>query len=106
MLHDSPPPTPIAVGKSPCQEPDAAGQLPSRPPSSDTLDRALEVNLEQLAQQARKLAHSHQLAARQGRDRLLVRLDDNERVFQEAYHRLKRAAAERRTIPPARLVAR
>ena len=37
----------------------------------------------------------------QGRDRLLARLDDNERVLQEAYHRLMRAAAELRTIPPA-----
>ena len=47
------------------------------------------------------LAHSHQVAARQGRDRLLVRLDDNERVLQEVYQRLMRMAAERRTIPPA-----
>ena len=54
-----------------------------------------------LQQQARNLAHSHQLAARHGRDRLLARLADNERVLQEACHRLMRAAAERRTIPPA-----
>ena len=42
------------------------------------------------------------MAARQGRDRLLARLDDNERILQEAYHRLMRAA-ELRAIPPAGL---
>ena len=89
-------------GMSPCQEPDAVGQLPTGPPLSD-VPMCSEIKLEQLAQQARKLAYSHQLAARHGRDRLLVRLADNERVLQEAHHRLMRAAAERRTIPPAGL---
>ena len=41
------------------------------------------------------------MANRQGRDRLLAQLDDNERVLKEAYHRLKRVTAESRTIPTA-----
>jgi hypothetical protein len=60
-----------------------------------------EVNLEQLAQQAITLAHSHRVSARPGRDRLLVRLDDNQRILEEVCQRLMRVAAEPRTIPPA-----
>ena len=52
-----------------------------------------------LTQLARNLAHSHQLAARPGRDRLPARLADNERGFQEAYDRLKRVAARARHGP-------
>ena len=97
---------PLRSGKFPCQELDPAGPLPSRPaasdtPSSDAPPRP-EVNHEQLARQAHNLAQSHQLAARQGRDRLLARLVDNERILQEAYHRLTRVA-EPRTMPPAGL---
>ncbi|MGA2254504.1 MAG: glycosyltransferase family 2 protein, partial [Thermoguttaceae bacterium] len=81
--------------------------MPSRPPSPDARSSDTStspgVKPEQLAQQARRLAHSHLLAARQGRDRLLVQLGDNERVFQEAYNRLKRVAAEPQTLPPAGL---
>ncbi len=70
-------------GISPCREPDAVEQLPSGPPLSDAPTRS-EIKLEQLAQQARKLADSHRLASRPGRDRLLVRLEDNDRVLQAA----------------------
>jgi hypothetical protein len=63
----------------------------------------LESNLEQLAQLARELAHSHRPSARQGRDRLLAQLDDNEQLLQAVYDRLMQATAERRAIPPAGL---
>ena len=46
-------------------------------------------------------ASSHRLADRQGRHRLLARLDDDRRVSQAAFDRLKQAAAEQGTIPPA-----
>ena len=83
---------PSRSGKSPCQAPGETGQLPAPPLASaatrpDT-SSCPEVDLEQLDQQARELAHSHRLAARPGRDRLLARLDGNERILQEAYHRL------------------
>ena len=94
------PQRPLRTGKAACQEPAVAGQLPLQPPSSGT-PASPEVNLEQLAQQAVTLAHSHRVSARHGRDRLLVRLDDNERVLQEVYQQLMRVAAEQRTIPPA-----
>ncbi len=65
-----------------------------------------DVNPEQLSQQARKLAHLQRLAGRGVRfaphDRLLARLDDNERTLQAAYQRLTRAS-EPRTMPPAGL---
>ena len=54
-----------------------------------------------LTQLACNLAHSHQLAARPGHDRLLARLANNERVLQEAYDRLKRVVVEQGTVPPA-----
>jgi hypothetical protein len=72
------------------------------PPLPDT-PTCFEINLEQLAQQARELAQSHRLATRQGRDRLLVQLDDNEQLLQAVHDRLMQAVAERRTIPPAGL---
>ena len=101
---------PLRSGKSPYPELDQ-GQLPLRPSSSDTLSSDTpsldistypEIKPEQLAEQALDLAHSHQLAARPGRDQLLARLADNERILQEAHHRLMRAA-ELRAIPPAGL---
>ncbi|MGO9113040.1 MAG: cyclic beta 1-2 glucan synthetase, partial [Thermoguttaceae bacterium] len=84
--------------------------MPSRPSSPDTLSSDTpsldtstypEIKPEQLAEQALDLAHSHQLATRPGRDRLLAQLDANGRVLQEAYDRLKQAAAQPRTVPPA-----
>ena len=99
------PPRPLRSEKSPCPEPDAAGPLPSQPPSSDMpscdAPPCPEINLEQLAQHACQLAHAHQLADGPGRDRLLARLDDNAHVLQEVYDRLQRVATERGTIPPA-----
>ena len=103
---------PLRSGKSPYPELDRDGQLPSRPSSPDALSSNTplldtstypEIKPEQLAEQALDLAHSHQLAARQGRDRLLARLDDSKRVLHAVYHRLMLAAAELRAIPPAGL---
>ena len=84
------PQRPLRSGKSPYPELDADGQLPSRPSSSDTLSSDTpsldtstypEIKPEQLAEQALDLAHSHQLAARPGRDRLLARLDGQRARF-------------------------
>ncbi len=103
---------PLRSGKSPYPELDRDGQLPSRPSSPDALSSNTplldtstypEIKPEQLAEQALDLAHSHQLAARPGRDRLLARLDDSKRVLHAVYHRLMLAAAELRAIPPAGL---
>jgi len=94
------PQRPLRPGKPPYPDLDTAGQLPSRPPSSEAIP-APGANLEQLTQQALELARSHQLAVWQGRDRLLAQLADNERVFQAAYDWLKRMAAEPQTIPAA-----
>ena len=94
----------LRSGASSSQELDAAGQLPSRPPSPE-MPAGREANLEWLAQQARKLAHSHRLSARPGRDRLLGRLANNERVLQQVYQRLMRMKAARRTLPAAGVVA-
>ena len=83
---------PLRSGKSSCQELDADGHWPSRPPAFNTPSSDAppcpDVTLMQLAQHACELAHSHQLATGQGHDRLLARLNDNERVLQAVYHRL------------------
>ncbi len=92
---------PLRSETFPCPELDADSQLPSQAPARNTPTSPEVSPQQQLTQQARKLANSHQLAARHGRDRLLARLDDNERIFQAAYHRLKGVAAEQGTIPPA-----
>ena len=98
----------LRTGKPPFPELDQ-GQLPSRPSSPDTLSSDTpsldtstypEIKPEQLAELALDAAHSHALAARPGRDRLLVRLKESERVLQGAYRRL-RWAAEQGMIPPA-----
>ena len=91
------PQRPLRTGKAPYQEPAVAGPLPLQPPSSRT-PASPEVNLEQLTQQAVTLAHSHQVSPRHGRDRLLVQLDDNERILREVCQRLMQFAAERRVL--------
>ena len=72
----------LRTGKPPFPELDQ-GQLPSRPSSPDTLSSDTpsldtstypEIKPEQLAELALDAAHSHALAGRPGRDRLLVRL--------------------------------
>ncbi len=99
------PQRPLRSGKPPRHAPDAAGPLPSQPPLSDAPSSATsaytEVDRQPLAQLAMELALSHRLADRQGRNPLLARLDDNRRVLQDAFDRLRRAAAEQSTIPPA-----
>ena len=74
--------------------------MPPRLPASDAA-KGPAANPQRLAEEARKLAHSHVLAALQGCDRLLARLDESELVLLEAYHRLKAVAAGEGAIPPA-----
>ena len=94
------PKRPSRPGRSSGQAPDANGQLPLRLPASDA-PKGPAVNPQRLAEEARKLAHSHALAARQGGDRLHARLDESERVLHEVYHRLQSAAADGRAISAA-----
>jgi cellobiose phosphorylase len=58
-------------------------------------------NIEQLAQHAASLAESHQLATGRGRDRLLARLNENQRVLVETYDMVAAAVGKSRRIVPA-----
>ncbi|HEX6986055.1 MAG TPA: cyclic beta 1-2 glucan synthetase, partial [Planctomycetaceae bacterium] len=63
--------------------------------------RAEFLSLEQLHRHGQSLAIWHRLAAKQRRDRLLARLNENERVLEETRLLLARSAAEGHAIPPA-----
>ncbi|HJQ99793.1 MAG TPA: hypothetical protein VJ826_15870, partial [Candidatus Polarisedimenticolaceae bacterium] len=60
--------------------------------------RAELFSLDQLRHHAAALARLHETEARRGPDRLLARLDDNERVLREAHDLVAQAAAEGRRI--------
>src|ERR687890_91856 len=63
--------------------------------------RAEVLSLDQLHRHGQLLANWHRVASRQRKDRLLARLEENERVLQETRAILSRSAAEGRAIPPA-----
>lgn len=63
--------------------------------------RAEVLSLDQLHRHGQLLANWHRVASRQRKDRLLARLEENERVLQETRAMLSRSAAEGRAIPPA-----
>src|SRR5688500_13291293 len=63
--------------------------------------RAELFNIEQLERHAKFVASSHKLAAAPAADRLLPRLDDNERVLIATYDLVTVAAEDNRHIEPA-----
>jgi len=63
--------------------------------------RAELFSVDQLARHAASLAKSHQLADRRGSDRLIPRLDENERILVHTYTLLTAAVARNRRIAPA-----
>ena len=63
--------------------------------------RAELFSIDQLERHARAIAASHQLATGWARDKLLSRLDDNERVLIETYDLVTAAADQNRRIEPA-----
>lgn len=58
-------------------------------------------NVEQLERRANLIASNHQLATARTADKLLPRLDDNERVLVATYDLISAAAARKRRIAPA-----
>lgn len=63
--------------------------------------RAELFSIEQLERHARAIASTHQLATGRDRDRLLSRLDDNQRVLIETYDLITASADQNRRIEPA-----
>jgi cellobiose phosphorylase len=58
-------------------------------------------NVEQLERHAKTLAASHQLAAGRAADKLIARLNENERILVQTYHLVTAAAERKRRISPA-----
>ncbi len=63
--------------------------------------RAELFNVDQLERHAKAVAASHQLAVGRAADKLLPRLDENERILIEAYDLVTAAAEKSRRIEPA-----
>ena len=63
--------------------------------------RAELFSIDQLERHAKVMAASHRLATGRARDKLLSRLDDNERVLIETYDMVTAAADQNRRIEPA-----
>jgi len=74
--------------------------LPS-PTGEEQPLRAELFSVDQLARHAAELAMTHQLARGVGSDRLIPRLDENERILVETYHLVTAAAGGTRHISPA-----
>jgi hypothetical protein len=75
--------------------------LGHQPIEGDPPLRAELFNIEQLRHHAKDLSARHGLDDRHHRDRLLSRLDDNERVLLHAYSRITNAVRAKRDITPA-----
>jgi len=58
-------------------------------------------NVEQLERHARTLAAAHQLAAGRGTDKLIARLNENERILVQTYELVTEAAKRKRRNAPA-----
>jgi cellobiose phosphorylase len=63
--------------------------------------RAALFSADQMELHGRALAGTHRLAAGQGPDRLLARLEDNQRTLVDVCHRLTSSVASKRRITPA-----
>ncbi|HUY93062.1 MAG TPA: glucoamylase family protein [Pirellulales bacterium] len=63
--------------------------------------RAELLSVEQLQRHAKSLAASHRLATGRVSDKLIARLDENERLLVETYELVTAAAKRNRRIPPA-----
>jgi len=63
--------------------------------------RAELLSIEQLEQHATELAKKHRVTHERGRNSLLGRLSENERVLQEAYRIITKATAQDQEISPA-----
>jgi cyclic beta-1,2-glucan synthetase len=70
-------------------------------PADEQPLRAELFSVDQLERHAKAIAASHQLAAGRARDKLLPRLDENERVLIETYDLVTAADAQNRRIEPA-----
>ncbi len=68
----------------------------SEPPLREEL-----YNIDQLERHAKGIAKSHQLTADRTRDKLLPRLDENQRVLIETYDLVSASADQNRRIEPA-----
>ena len=77
-----------------------AGHPRSRPDTSEPPLRAELFSVEQLARHARALAASHQVVTRQGANRLLARLGQNEDILR-AFNRATIAVDQTRRVTPA-----
>src|SRR5580698_9883682 len=77
-----------------------AGYTRSRPIASEPPLRAELFSVEQLARHAKALAAHHQIVTRQGANRLLTRLDQNEDILR-AFNRGSLAVNPSRRITPA-----
>jgi cyclic beta-1,2-glucan synthetase len=73
---------------------------PALPQSSERPLRAELFNGEQLQRHAVALAGQHQLDPQGGPNHLLLRLDDNEQILNQAYELVTRAEAEGRRVAP------
>lgn len=69
--------------------------------SSDEPLRAELFSIEQLEQHAAELAQQHRVSRERGRDRLLGRLSENERVLLETHRLITAAVAQDQEISPA-----
>jgi hypothetical protein len=72
--------------------------------TGDTVEQPLRAELlsrDQLQGLARSLAATHRLTTRKTRDRLILRLNENENVLIETYGIVTAAVARKRRIPPA-----
>jgi cyclic beta-1,2-glucan synthetase len=70
-------------------------------PSDEPPLRAELFSIDQLERHAKAIAAAHQLAAGRARDKLLPRLDENERVLIETYDLVTAAVEQDRRIEPA-----
>ncbi|MHB8970235.1 MAG: GH36-type glycosyl hydrolase domain-containing protein [Pirellulaceae bacterium] len=70
-------------------------------PADEQPLRAELFSIDQLERHAKEIAASHQLAGGRARDKLLPRLDENERVLIETYNLVSAAAEQNRRIEPA-----
>ncbi len=76
-------------------------ESPLTKPADEQPLRAELFNVDQLERHAKAIAAAHQLAAGRARDKLLLRLDENQQVLIETYDLMTAAADQNRRIEPA-----
>ncbi len=76
-------------------------ESPLTKPADEQPLRAELFNVDQLERHAKATAAAHQLAAGRARDKLLLRLDENQQVLIETYDLMTAAADQNRRIEPA-----